>query len=715
MNNVCFNASSGLSYYNNSKNVTFGRKIPMEQKDDYEKAVKDALVELDKKNLAIITHGPSFPSVFEDDTGMGSPYSDGAAKFMNFLRGLGFNSVQMGPGGNTKKTDASPYTSTVFSNNTLFIDLKPLTTSEWAGILPEDTLKDIVANKGKASDNYAYVYERQSEALRDAWANYKAKVENPSDENKEIIENIETKFAQYKESNKMWLNNDALYEALIKANDDQDYWKNWNETDRDLPRLLVSSNKNDRKKAQARIDQIKSDPVLADEMEFYKFCQLISSVQCEQLSQKTDMKTIADVQVTYGDRDWWAFQNLFLDNYRLGAPPDYFSADGQPWGFPVMDPEKLFVRNKNGSIKMEEGKPVLGEAGKLIKVRFDKMFKENPGGVRIDHIVGLIDPWVYPNTANTAKREDGGYRLFSSPDTRSGIVKFLSAISAKLPEYIQSILTKAMPSLKPSNALSQWSKVPKDGVDNDVPRDTNLWVKQDKITPEITDKYAEIIDIIIQSAKDNGVPVSNIICEDLGTLTNPVVEVLKSRGLSGLRVTQFVNATDKDHMYRGKNVDPKHWIVPGTHDNETLISWTEKLQNKEELGMHAKALAEDLKLDAKKLESDRNEFITAKFAELFASPAQNIQMMFSDFLGIRDKYNDPGAKKPEELIKNWRLRVPTNYENFYYKQLQRGKGLNIPEALEIAMNSKDDQFKTKNESLIKKLHEFAEILKQPEK
>lgn len=28
------------------------------------------------------------------------------------------------------------------------------------------------------------------------------------------------------------------------------------------------------------------------------------------------------------------------------------------------------------------------------------MFRENPGGVRIDHIVGLIDPWVYKQGKN---------------------------------------------------------------------------------------------------------------------------------------------------------------------------------------------------------------------------------------------------------------------------------------------------------------------------
>src|SRR5574344_3062956 len=57
----------------------------------------------------------------------------------------------------------------------------------------------------------------------------------------------------------------------------------------------------------------------------------------------------------------------------------------------------------------------LDEGGLLMKNLFKKMFKENPGGVRIDHIVGLIDPWVYKAGFNP-KVEEGAGRLYSSPE-----------------------------------------------------------------------------------------------------------------------------------------------------------------------------------------------------------------------------------------------------------------------------------------------------------
>ncbi len=46
-----------------------------------------------------------------------------------------------------------------------------------------------------------------------------------------------------------------------------------------------------------------------------------------------NLKMIADRQVAFSDRDNWAYKSLFLDGWCLGCPPDYFSKDGQAWGF----------------------------------------------------------------------------------------------------------------------------------------------------------------------------------------------------------------------------------------------------------------------------------------------------------------------------------------------------------------------------------------------
>lgn len=37
----------------------------------------------------------------------------------------------------------------------------------------------------------------------------------------------------------------------------------------------------------------------------------------------------------------------------------------------------------------------MGEAGEFLYDKYERAFEENKGGVRIDHIVGLMDPYVY--------------------------------------------------------------------------------------------------------------------------------------------------------------------------------------------------------------------------------------------------------------------------------------------------------------------------------
>ena len=90
--------------------------------EEYKLAVRKALRLLGKRNLSLIIHGASFPSVDEQDTGFGTYTSQGAKNLINFNKDI-FNSIQLGPAGKTKAIDSSPYTGTVFSDNPLYIDL----------------------------------------------------------------------------------------------------------------------------------------------------------------------------------------------------------------------------------------------------------------------------------------------------------------------------------------------------------------------------------------------------------------------------------------------------------------------------------------------------------------------------------------------------------------------------------------------------------------
>lgn len=610
--------------------------------------IQDALKVLGKKNFALIIHSNSFPSIPEENTGFGSANSTGGKNLIDFASGI-FNMIQLGPAGKTKDCDSSPYTSTIFSNNPLFIDLKQLTTKKWNEILSEKTFNEIVKNnpnKDKAKTAYTYIYHEQIIALREAYGNFKKN-------NK-----FKKEFEEYTKENKFWLEKDALYSAL-SVEHKNDYWPLWKS---DMDKNLFNPKSNEeRLKYGERINDLEKK--YTDEIEFYSFCQFLAYKQIEETKEyalSKNIKMIADRQVAFSDRDCWAYQSLFLEGWMLGCPPDYFSEDGQAWGFPVMDPEKLF--NKNGS---------LGEGGELMKALFKKMFKESPGGVRIDHIVGLIDPWVY-KIGCKPKVEEGAGRLYSSPEHQ---------------------------------ILSKYAIPTEEDLEYGVGADKEQRVKS--LTKEQIKLYGRLVEkIVIAAAKEEGLDKDAIICEDLGTLTNPVAAVMEKYDLQGMKLTQFVDPEMYEHPYRCRNIVKRSWAMTGTHDNRPVLMWADDMVNTHIGYLHAKNLVEDLYSYAEnkddiivRLTHDVKFLTQTKLLEIFASPAENIQMFFTDFFGIKDVYNKPGTSGE----KNWSLRLPNNFEEVFCKNLKSETALNLPLILELAIKSRGKEFADQHSDLINKL------------
>lgn len=610
------------------------------------KTVQKALKVLGKKNLALIIHSGSFPAAAGENTGFGSVNSAGGKELIDFASGI-FNSIQLGPAGKTKGCDSSPYTGTIFSGNPLFIDLKQLTGKDWHNILSEQTYTDIVngnPNKDTNRTAYSYIYKKQEEALCEAWKNFK----NLNDKK------LNKAFEKFKRENDYWLDKDSLYEAL-SIEHGNDYWPLWNsETDKNLFNPKSIEEKIEYGK---RIEEISQK--YYDEIEYYKFVQFVLSVQTEQTleyAKKNNIKMIADRQVAFSDRDTWAYQSLFLDGWMLGCPPDYFSKDGQAWGFPVMNPEKLY--KDDGS---------LDEGGILMKNLFKKMFKENPGGVRIDHIVGLIDPWVY-KAGKKPKIEQGAGRLYSSPE------------HPDLKKY-------AIPSLEDLDMELEADK---------EERVKTLSEKQIKLYGRLIEK------IVIAAAEEEGLDKDAIVCEDLGTLTNPVAAVMKEYKLQGMKLTQFVVPEKPEHPYRCKNINEKTWAMVGTHDNEPIKMWADSMVNTHVGYMHVKNLVEDLDFpdwndkDALIVELTKNADFLAqvKLIEIFASKAENIQLFFTDFFKIYDVYNRPGTSGDA----NWSLRLPDNFKSM--------ETIDLAKILKFAIIARGAEFAQKNLKIIKELEEI---------
>lgn len=607
--------------------------------------VKKALEVLGKKNFVFIMHNGSFPSVSAEDTGFGTINSDTGHKFIDYASGL-FDAIQMGPAGKTKSSDSSPYTGTIFSNNPLFIDLKQLTTDKWGRILSVETYNDIVENnpnKGKNRTSYSYITKKQAQALSEAYSNF-LKLNDKK---------LMTEFDAYKNENDSWLDKDSLYEALAIEHG-TDFWPSWKSS---VDKNLFNPKSIEEKMEYAkRIDEISKK--YAKEIDEYKFIQYIlnkQSVETKKYADSKGVKMIADRQVAFSDKDCWAYQSLFLEGWCLGCPPDYFSKDGQAWGFPVINPEKLY--NDDGS---------LGEAGILMKNLFKKMFRENPGGVRIDHIVGLIDPWVY-KSGKKPMPEQGAGRLYSSPEH---------------PELHKYAIARV------------------EDLDMTLTSDKEKRVKS--LTEEQIKLYGRLIEkIVIAAAEEEGLTKDAIVCEDLGTLTNPVAAVMKQYDLLGMRLTQFTVPTEEDDPYRCKNITERCWAMVGTHDNQPVTIWAKSMINTHEGYLHVKNLVEDLFAEEQnkdelivKMTNDKEFLRETKLVELFACKAENIQIFFTDYFQMSQTYNTPGTSGD----RNWSLRLPENFEEM--------EPINLPLLLKKAIIARGSAFANANKKMIEELDEI---------
>lgn len=625
-----------VNYNHGCFSPQFQRKPNGAEMRRYTKSVSEGLDVLDKK-LGIIVHNSTVPSMPNQNLGIGSLLSTSAAlSFIPFLAVNAYSSIQQEPDNIRARYTPSPYSPVSTSKNIYMIPIERLATEEYGNLVPENDIQDLINKNSKMVNpnevDYAIVATEYNKILSNAYET----LMNEVDEHMQIglpksiylkHLNLKSEFLDYVNQNREELTPKAVYEILSRKNNSED-WRTWNDKEKNL---YVSDDKKPLNQFVKRNSR---------EIEFYMFKQWLAEREISKANarnEKLGIRVIGDSPIAYTPVEEWKNQDLFMDGWALGCPPDYFSKDGQRWGFSVLKPETIF--NPDGT---------LGKGGELMRERYEKMFASSTGGVRIDHIIGLIDPFVY-STNEPRMNEFNSGRLYSSPN---------------------------------HPVLGKYAK-------------------------NTEKEYAAILEkIVFPAAAKYGLKKDDIICEDLGTLTKPVKDVMNHLGLTGIAVTQF--------DYRGKNVDSKNVIMPGSHDNESYIEYTDKIfENKAHLDKKTNYLAEDTKLSSedkdtykKSISSSKAKFMSASVAELFTSPAKKIQMFFTTFFGIGKTYNRPGTTNG-----CWTLRIPENYEDLYWNNVKKGTAPNLPESIARAIRQRGDEFANKHQSLLATLDEFTQILK----
>ena len=615
---------------NYSNYPVFGRALTPKERVLYTNAVNQGLRVLDKE-IGIIVHNSCAPSKPYMDTGIGSLISKTSDKFfIPFLKSHGFSTIQQEPTYLRRLSDPSPYNPISTSKNIYMIPLEKLTSYEYSNILPIKDFINIVKRKNRDNNpdcvDYGNVFQEYDSALRTAYKNFKKREKKTE---------LGMEFKAFKNHKYASLEADALYEILAKIHYSED-WNKWPAQDRNLY---------DSKSGQERLRELKQK--YNREIDFYMFKQWIAEREISRTNEqnkKLGIEIIADTPVAFAPAEVWKHKDLFLEDLALGCPPDYFSSEGQRWGFPILNPRTIF--NEDGS---------LGKGGKFLKQRYENIFKVSPGGVRIDHLIGLIDPFVYLEKEPHMNAWNSG-RLYSSPD---------------------------------HPVLRQYAR-------------------------HSEEEYSAIFEkIIFPAAEKYGVTKDKIICEDLGYITDNVKRVMEKFGLSGLSVVQYgangLGSPENNVIMIGSH-DNKSFIeyTDEFFKNGSTDSGRDYFMYRTHiLASDTAAPEQNVDMYREEIRNDKKKFMLATFIDMFAGRAKKIQVFFTDFFGIGKTYNIPGTKKD-----CWTLRTPSDYERLYYDNLSDDIGLNLAEVISGAIRHKGEEFSSKYNKLLETLDNFTKILKQ---
>ena len=309
-----------------------------------------------ERSSGILLHISSLPSPY----GIGN-LGEEAYGFVDFLKKAGQKFWQILPTNPTGFGD-SPYQAfSAFAGNHYFIDPEDLVQEGWL------TAAELQGDWGSDPNlvDFGIQFEKKTALLRKAYARFRKK--KPED------------FKPFCKKEAAWLEDYCLFRAL-KTEFCGAPWQNWKE---DLKFRRPEALKAYRRK-------------LAGELGFHRFLQYCFFRQWQRLlayAHENGVQIIGDIPiyVPLDSADVWANPDNFQLTKSLkpkvvaGCPPDAFSRDGQFWGHPIYDWEKI---EKDGFAWWMQR---IGAAARLYDV------------IRIDHFRGIESYWSIPGRNKTAR------------------------------------------------------------------------------------------------------------------------------------------------------------------------------------------------------------------------------------------------------------------------------------------------------------------------
>ncbi|MGE3705820.1 MAG: 4-alpha-glucanotransferase [Vicinamibacterales bacterium] len=562
------------------------------------------------------------------DTGYGAPLSDAGQRLLTFAARLGFTALQLGPSGQVSQANLSPYDGTVFARNTWSIDLRVLTEREWGPLLPADIADRLALGPVAASRVQPQRVDRIVREAADAC--YQGLVRLRTDEPDHPLL---LAFDRFRVDQRGWLELNAAYEVIAgRKGDDPDRF------DSDTRALFAPGAGGPHRRTAWRA-------AAAAAFECRELAQFLCHAQhatFRSLARAEGLALWGDLQVGFSHRDRFLHADCFTPRWWLGAPPSRTNPDGQPWGYPVLDPDQL--------------DDPTSPARQLFELRLRKLLAEYDG-VRIDHPHGLVCPWIYaaadPDRYGAVRR---GTRAFASPNS-------------------------------PDPDLARWA----------IARSTNLnpaagspfaddWVRD--LDESQVSRYARLLDALVSLSQDRGRARDVVAAEVLSTCPYPLSRVLARHGLGRFRVTEKFDPSDPNDPYRTEHARPEDWLMLGTHDTPPALPLATQWVVDGRAVPRATYLADRLIDDpaarraaAERFAGSAPELLGASLADLFGSRAESVYVFIGDLFGETEPFNRAGIIHPD----NWTARLPADFERVYAERLHAGRALDIVAALRLAL------------------------------
>ncbi|EFA84397.1 4-alpha-glucanotransferase [Heterostelium album PN500] len=255
--------------------------------------------------------------------------------------------------------DSYPYSSvSVYALHPIYVNIQSITTN--TEIIKKANEHSERLNKLKVVD-YEAVINLKVEFLRQIYSAEKANLDKDQE------------FIAYVKENAEWLKPYAVFCVLRDINKTADFslWKEHSTIDWETIESLTSP--------QSKFYQ---------EVRYHYFVQYhlhrqLLAASKYAVSKRIGIKGDLPIGVSRHSVDTWLNPHLFRLNNTTGAPPDAFADDGQNWGFPTYDWERMKKDNYSW------WRSRLGQMAKYCHA------------FRIDHILGFFRIWEIPTDCFT--------------------------------------------------------------------------------------------------------------------------------------------------------------------------------------------------------------------------------------------------------------------------------------------------------------------------